>query len=139
MKEICPSKAKTSSKSEPSEPKVQKCASLEKSSRSKDDISKTDEIASPAFAREIPATDGPATPLVRNGSTLLEAKSRKRNRSISKKPAGTESNSTPTDVEKAMSTSSKRRNKSWTSLKKIAESAEHDSRKITNLTIPFCL
>jgi hypothetical protein len=42
MKEICPSNAKTSSKSETSKPKVQKCASLEKSSRSKDDISKTE-------------------------------------------------------------------------------------------------
>ncbi|XP_059460662.1 uncharacterized protein LOC132189863 [Corylus avellana] len=140
MKEICPSKAKTSSKSETAKPMLQKCASLEKSSRSKDDISKTDEIASPTFAGEIPTTDSPATPLVRSGTILLDAKRRKRNRSISKKPAGTESNSTPTDVEKAASTSNKRRKKSWTSLREIADSADHDSSpKITNLTIPFCL
>jgi hypothetical protein len=138
MKEICPSKAKTSSKSETAKPKLQKCASLEKSSNSKDDISKTDEIASPAFTGEISTTDSPATPLV--GTNLLDAKRRKRNRSISKKPAGTESNSAPTDVEKAASTSNKRRKKSWTSLREIADSAEHDSSpKITNLTIPFCL
>jgi hypothetical protein len=62
-----PSKAKTSSKSETAKPKLQKCASLKKSSRSKDDMSKTDEIASPAFAGEIPTTDSPATPLVRSG------------------------------------------------------------------------
>ena len=135
MKDICPSKAKTSSKSETAKPKHQKCASLEKSFRSKDDISKTDEIASPAFAGEIPAT-----PLVRSGTNLLDAKRRKRNRSISKKLVGTESNSTPTDVEKATSTSNKRRKKSWTSLREFSDSAEHDSSpKITNLTIPFCL
>lgn len=140
MKEICPSKAKTSSKSEPAKPRLQKCASLENGSRSKDNTNETNELASPAFAKKIPASDSPVTPLVRTETSLLEGKSGKRNQSTSKRPGGTESNSTPTDVEKAVGTSSKRKRKSWTSLKEIAESSGHDShRTIPNLTIPFCL
>ncbi|GLT54945.1 hypothetical protein SLA2020_281030 [Shorea laevis] len=81
MKEISPSKSKTSSKSETAKVRLQKCG--------------------------------------------------KRNQSISKKPA--ETNSTPTRVEKAVTSSNKRRRKSWTSLKEIAESTEHaSSEKITS-------
>ncbi|KAF5462241.1 hypothetical protein F2P56_018264 [Juglans regia] len=162
MKEICPSKAKASSKSEPAKSRPQKRASLEKGTRSKDGINKTNEVASPAYPREVPTTDSPITPLARTATaspaylrevpttdspitplartatTLLEAKRRKRNLSMSKKLAGPENNFTPTDAEKTVSTSNKRRRKSWTSLKEIAEASEHDSsRKFTNLTIPF--
>jgi hypothetical protein len=64
---------------------------------------------------------------VRSGTILLDAKRRKRNRSlISKKLAGTETNSTPIDVEKAASTSNDGRKGSWSSLRKIAASVEHD-------------
>ena len=137
-KEICPSKAKTSLKSEPAKSRVQKCTSLEKVTRGKDSIIKTDEIASPALAKENPTTDSPVTPLVRTGTTLLEAKMRKRNRSASKKPAGAEHNSTPIDAEKTVNMSNKRRRKSWASLKEIAESTENNSsRNLTNLAIPF--
>ena len=147
-KEICPSKAKASLKSEPAKCRLQKCTSLEKVTRGKDDTYKTDELASPALAREnpttngpvtplVPTADGPMTPLVSSGSTLLEARRRKRNRSALKKPAGPENNSTPIDVEKTVS-SNKRRRKSWTSLKEIAESTEYvSSRNITNLAIPL--
>ena len=148
-KEICPSKAKASLKSEPAKCRLQKCTSLEKVTRGKDDTYKTNEIASPALARENPTTNGPVTPLVpatdspmtplvsSSGSTLLEARRGKRNRSALKKPAGPENNSTPIDVEKTVS-SNKRRRKSWTSLKEIAESTEYvSSRNITNLAIPL--
>ncbi|GMY38292.1 hypothetical protein FCV25MIE_33536 [Fagus crenata] len=144
MKEICPSKAKTSLKSEPAKSRLQKCTSLEVI-RGKDDTYKTNEIASPPLAREIPTTDSHVTPLVPTtdspvtplGITLLEAKRRKRNRSVSKKSAGPENDFTPIDVEKTVN-SNKRRRKSWTGLKEIAESTEYDSsRNITNLKIPF--
>ncbi|KAB1203529.1 hypothetical protein CJ030_MR8G015352 [Morella rubra] len=139
MKEICRQVVQPSSKSQPAN-RLLKCASSEKGTRSKDDISKTDEIASPAFTREIPATDSPATPTAGTGTTLLEANKRKRNRSTSNKPAGPERNSTPTNEEKTISTSNKRRRKSWTSLKEIAESTEQsNTRDITNLRIPFCM
>ncbi|KAF3966831.1 hypothetical protein CMV_009105 [Castanea mollissima] len=146
VKEICPSKAKTSLKSEPAKSRLQKSPSLVVT-RGKDDTYKTNEIASPALAMEnpttngpvtplVPTTDSPVTPLVSSGSTLLEARRRKRNRSALKKPAGPE-NSTPIDVEKTVS-SNKRRRKSWTSLKEIAESTDYvSSRNITNLAIPL--
>ncbi|KAF3971437.1 hypothetical protein CMV_004964 [Castanea mollissima] len=138
MKEICPSKAKTSLKSEPAKSRLGKCTNLEKVTGDKDGSYKTDEIASPALAKEIPTTDSPVTPLVKTGTTLLESKRRKRNRSVSKKPPGAENNSTPMDAEKTVSMSNKRRKKSWTGLKEIAESTKYDSsRNITNLAIPF--
>ncbi|KAK7277562.1 hypothetical protein RJT34_22577 [Clitoria ternatea] len=42
-------------------------------------------------------------------------------------------------VEKIESTRSKRRRKSWTSLKAIAQSNDHENNQIANLTIPFFL
>ncbi|KAL0012892.1 hypothetical protein SO802_008000 [Lithocarpus litseifolius] len=144
MKDICPSKAKTYLKSEPAKSRLQKCTSLEKVTRGKDDTYKTNEIASPVLKKSagpatplVPTTESPVNPLVSRGSTLLEARRRKRNRSALKKPAGPENNSTPIDVEKCVS-SSKRRRKSWTSLKEIAESTEYvSSRNIANLAIPL--
>ncbi|KAM7491374.1 hypothetical protein LguiA_034295 [Lonicera macranthoides] len=85
-------------------------------------------------------TKSPATPLVKPGSTLLEAKKRKRNRSGSKKASDSEGGSARVDEEKGVNISSKRKRKSWTSLKEIVESSEqNNTRNLKNLTVPFLL
>ncbi|KAJ9173607.1 hypothetical protein P3X46_016724 [Hevea brasiliensis] len=134
MKEICPPKPKPkpSAKSEPFKSMAQKSASLEKVTKSKD------EIALPSPSGDPSVLNSPATPLVRSGATLLDAKRRKRTRSGSKSSEQSESNNAAEAGERTFGASSKRKRKSWTSLKEIAESNEHDStRNITNLTVPF--
>ncbi|VVA40679.1 PREDICTED: RNase P [Prunus dulcis] len=104
-----------------------------------DEVTIVNEMASSAMAGEIPMVDSPETPKVRTGPTLLlGGKRRKRNKSVSKKPAEPENSPTPTDAENTGSMSNKRRRKKWTSLKEIAESSEHKNiRNISDLTIPF--
>ncbi|KAK4748650.1 hypothetical protein SAY87_015236 [Trapa incisa] len=75
--------------------------------------------------------ESPTTPLIK----LLDAKRRKRNRPGSKKPAEPQSADVPASTG---AVSSKRRRKSWSSLKEIAESNECN-RNITHLKIPFVL
>ncbi|CAI9291179.1 unnamed protein product [Lactuca saligna] len=67
--------------------------------------------------------------------TLLESK-KKRNRSGDKKKVAYDSNE-----EKSVNASTNRkRRKSWTSLKEIAESNDNDNRlKLMNITIPFSM
>ncbi|XP_021818977.1 uncharacterized protein LOC110760930 isoform X2 [Prunus avium] len=104
-----------------------------------DEVTIVNEMASSAIAGEIPTVDSPETPKVRTGPTLLlGGKRRKRNKSVSKKPAEPENSPNPTDAENTGSMSNKRRRKKWTSLKEIAESSEHKNiRNISALTIPF--
>ncbi|KNA21902.1 hypothetical protein SOVF_038900 isoform A [Spinacia oleracea] len=85
-------------------------------------------------------TDNPTSSLAESGVKLLDSKRRKR-----KKPglkASTEENqvsSAPAVIEKD-SGASKRRKKSWTTLKDIAESEKHDrNQRFTNFSIPFNL
>ncbi|TMX03709.1 hypothetical protein EJD97_014757 [Solanum chilense] len=83
---------------------------------------------------------GPATPLSTVSVTsLLDSKKRKRNRTGSKKKGETQDGSSMTDAEKTVSTSSKRKKKSWTSLKEIAESQSNNSKKFSNISVPFIL
>ncbi|XP_008238833.1 PREDICTED: uncharacterized protein LOC103337456 [Prunus mume] len=104
-----------------------------------DEVTIVNEMASSAIGGEIPTVDSPETPKVRTGPTLLlGGKRRKRNKSVSKKPAEPENSPNPTDAENTGSMSNKRRRKKWTSLKEIAESSEHKNiRNISDLTIPF--
>ncbi|CAL5430103.1 unnamed protein product [Camellia sinensis] len=127
MREICPPKAKPSFKLEPSCSTVIKSVKLEEGATGNKEVKRVDEIASPAITTDDPVIDSPApaTPSVRTGPTLLEAKRRKRNRSGAKKAAESESNSTTTVAENSVSAANKRKRKSWTSLKEIAESSEH--------------
>ncbi|KAL7178373.1 hypothetical protein ACSBR2_031512 [Camellia fascicularis] len=127
MKEICPPKAKPSFKLEPSRSTVIKSVKLDEGATGNKEVKKVDEIASPAITTDDPVIDSPApaTPSVRTGPTLLEAKRRKRNRSGAKKAAESESNSATTVAENSVSMANKRKRKSWTSLKEIAESSEH--------------
>lgn len=143
MKEICPSKIKTTAKSKLAKPNSQKPISSENVSRENVEVNKTDESALPpilATSGTIPNTDAPATPIARTGLTLLEGKKRKRNKSTAKKLPEPEKSSVPTDAENTIGMSRKRRRKSWTSLKELAESSEKGkTRNLTDLPIPFFL
>lgn len=117
----------------------QQPVSSERSIIDKDEVIKMDEISLPAISEETPTIDCPTTPaVVKTGTTLLDSKRRKRNRSAAKKPAEPENISTSIDKEKTSCNSRKRRKKSWTGLKEIAESSENKTN-ITNLRIPFLM
>ncbi|KAH0694930.1 hypothetical protein KY285_022027 [Solanum tuberosum] len=101
--------------------------------------STTDVIVASELVGDDPMA-GPATPLSTVMVTsLLDSRKRKRNRTGSKKKAEPQDGSSMTDAEKTVSTSSKRKKKSWTSLKEIAESQSSNSRKFSNISVPFIL
>lgn len=80
--------------------------------------------------------NNPVTPPARTGMTLLEARSKKRNRSKPKK--ATESQISSTEAGETVTASNKRKRKTWTSLKEIAESGDNSNRRnLTKLPIPF--
>ncbi|CAL5356136.1 hypothetical protein CsSME_00044988 [Camellia sinensis var. sinensis] len=140
MKEIHPPKAKPSFKFEPSRSTVIKSVKLKEGATGNKEVKKVDKIAFPAVTTDDLVIDSPAraSPSVRTGLTLLEVRRRKRNRLGAKKAAEFESNSATTVAENSISMTNKRKRKSWTSLKEIAESSEHgNSQNVTNLTIPF--
>lgn len=140
MKEICPPKAKAPPKRGPIKATVQKSESSVRRHMDKVEVIKMDEVASSEILKEDSISKSPATPSVTPTLTLLEAKMKKRNRSSAKKAGESESSSANVDAEKGVGTSNKRRRKSWTSLKEIAEGSGNDgSRKFTDLTIPFSL
>ncbi|CAK9142228.1 unnamed protein product [Ilex paraguariensis] len=142
MKEIYPGKAKPPSKSEPANCTVHKPTSTETTTTGNVEVNKMDEVTLPELEVAIDgsASKTPATPSVRTGLSLLDAKMRKRNRSGSKKAAESESSPVTRDVEKASSASNKRKRKPWTSLKEIAESSDQsNNRDFTNLTVTFLI
>ncbi|XP_049348833.1 uncharacterized protein LOC125813375 isoform X4 [Solanum verrucosum] len=101
--------------------------------------STTDVIVASELVGDDPMA-GPATPLSTvTVTSLLDLRKRKRNRTGSKKKAEPQDGSSTTDAEKTVSTSSKRKKKSWTSLKEIAESQSSNSRKFSNISVPFIL
>ncbi|CAI9109794.1 OLC1v1009696C1 [Oldenlandia corymbosa var. corymbosa] len=106
----------------------------------KDEMSKKDEHYSPAMtSNDQAAVSCPATPTTKI-TTLLDSAKKKRNRSKSKKAAEPESSSVAIDAGKSGTTSRKRRRKTWTSLKEIAERNEQNySLNLANLSIPFHL
>lgn len=123
LKDVYPPKSKACPKVKPQKSAAQIPCSSESKIQAVNEIS---EVGSPVVKGE---EESPTTPL----TNLLDAKRRKRNRSGSKKLAEARG----ADVQASPSaTSSKRRRKSWTSLKEIAESHELD-RNITNLKIPL--
>ncbi|XP_009799486.1 uncharacterized protein [Nicotiana sylvestris] len=85
-------------------------------------------------------TASPATPLSTvTVTSLLDSKRKKRNRTGFKKKVEPQVGSSATDAEKTVSISSKRKRKSWTSLKEISESEGSSSRKFSNISVPFVL
>ncbi|XP_047338825.1 uncharacterized protein LOC124942379 [Impatiens glandulifera] len=126
MKKICPAKPKLVKKQEPLLPVVEL-------------------VTNPDSFSEVNNKDngeivvGPSTPLVGTKTmTLLESKQRKRNRSGKKKATESDDNSNVVDLG-----TSRKKKKTWTSLKEIAERSEHDNdinnHKFANLKIPFLL
>lgn len=140
MKEICPTKIRKTTKTKPEKSISHPAVSSEKGISVKDEVNKNDETALPAISRDTPIAESPTIPDgVRTGTSLLDSKRRKRNRSAAKKPAEPENSSTPLDAEKTASKSNKRRRKTWTSLKELASGNEHCNKNITNLKIPFLI
>ncbi|KAI3934178.1 hypothetical protein MKW92_043170 [Papaver armeniacum] len=87
--------------------------------------------------KDVASENSSTTPLNRVPMLLLDAKQRKRNKSNNKQVA-TVSDSKTMDVEKVSGSSNKRRRKSWSSLKELAE-ANMWKNDIANLIIPFHL
>ncbi|KAI3920147.1 hypothetical protein MKX01_017804 [Papaver californicum] len=134
---------------------AQICSSSEKAIESNDERCKTAEELVPSeyipieiteakvpemnsvIGKDVASEKSPATPLNKVPMLLLDSKRRKRTRSHNKQVA-TESNSTNTDAEKVSRSSNRRRRKSWSSLKELAEANERKN-DITNLAIPFRL
>ncbi|KAL2533372.1 RNAse P [Abeliophyllum distichum] len=140
MKEICTRKAKPPSKPDPTKFDVQKCPILPKVASTNIEANEVNTVGLPiAAAVEGPSTSSPATPLPRTGISILESKRRKRSRSSIKKVSQTESSPADVNAENTVSASNKRKKKSWTSLKDIAESSKNNDnyQKLTNLTIPI--
>ncbi|XP_026453289.1 uncharacterized protein LOC113354058 [Papaver somniferum] len=91
--------------------------------------------------KDVPSEKSPATPLNRVPMLLLDAKRRNRNRSNNRSynnQAANESNPTTTDAKIVSGSSTKRRRKSWSSLKELAE-ANEQKNDVVNLIIPFRL
>ncbi|KAK9943608.1 hypothetical protein M0R45_009211 [Rubus argutus] len=136
MKGICPPKTKTSSNLKAAKSISQKFVTPKKSTAGEDKVSKSNEITSSAIAEEIPSGDSPATPMVQPIITLLDSKRKMRNKSASKKRSEPENSPAPVDAENSVSTTNKRRPKSWTSLKELAGKSEQ-KKYISDLSIPF--
>ncbi|KAL6556393.1 hypothetical protein OROGR_005681 [Orobanche gracilis] len=139
LREICPAKAKPPLKLETFESAVEGHPSSGKATISVGgEATNINTIPLPTLHGQNIETSSPATPLPTSGLSLLDSKKRKRNRSNAKKVAETETSSTAGDAEKSKHGSGKRRKKSWTSLKEIAESgANENSKKLTSFTVPF--
>ena len=130
MKGICPPKTKTSLNLKAAKSISQKFVTPKKSTAGEDKVSKSNEITSSAIAEEI------ATPMVKPIITLLDSKRKMRNKSASKKRSEPENSPAPVDAENCASTTNKRRRKSWTSLKELAEKSEQ-KEYISDPSIPF--
>lgn len=139
LKKICPAKDKSSLESTPAtKPFRHESPKLEKHVVNKDETGEKDVSASKAVVKEVASLNGSETPPNKSTPPLLEGKKRRRNSSTSKNAIETPSMSARVEVAKT-STSSKRRKKSWTSLKEIAQSKERDNSRIASLAIPFFL
>ncbi|KAL6174702.1 hypothetical protein ACLB2K_051348 [Fragaria x ananassa] len=94
-------------------------------------------ITSSTTDEEIPTVDSPIThPMVKPVITLLDSKRKKRNNSASKKRHEPEDSPAPADAKNSASTTNKRRRKSWTSLKELAD-RNQQKKNISDLPIPF--
>ncbi|KAH9686385.1 Bromo-adjacent (BAH) domain-containing protein [Citrus sinensis] len=113
MKEICPMKAKPSSRPQcGSKSPLKRSANTTKDTRSKDEVSKVDDEVLPSISKNCVET-----PPLKSRITL---EGKKRRKSGNNNSAESESNSAVTD-DKTVGVSSRRRRTSWISLKEIAE------------------
>ncbi|XP_020231999.1 uncharacterized protein LOC109812445 [Cajanus cajan] len=124
VKGICPSKDKSLLESTPSSKYStnESCKiKLEKGTVSKDEVNEINVFPSQVVAKDLTLVDCLATPSSTNTTTLLEGKKRRRDSSLSKNAIKT-TNMSAKEVANSANASSKRRRKSWTSLKEIAQS-----------------
>jgi hypothetical protein len=141
VKKICSTKVKSSLESTPAtKPIVDESSKSEKKIVIKDEAGKINAFGSEVVAEDSTLMDGLHTPQRQSTSTptMLEGKKRSRNSSAFKNTFQTPSMSARVEGAKTQSTSSKRRKRSWTSLKEIAQS-KHDNSQVASLTIPFFL
>ncbi|XP_058773264.1 uncharacterized protein LOC131647385 [Vicia villosa] len=132
LKKICPAKDKPSLESTPAtKPILHKPFKLEEYMVRKDEGCEILAVGSKVVVKDVAPMKGLETPRSTSTPTLLEAKKRSRKNSASKNTLETPSMSVRVETH---STASRRRKRSWTSLKEIAQSKEPD-----NLTIPFFL
>lgn len=131
MKEICPLKAKPSSRPQCGS-KSPLSANATKDTRSKDEVSVGDDVALPSISK-----NSVETPSLKSRITL-EGKKRRR-KSGNKNSVESESNSAVTDDKTVGVSSRRRRRTSWISLKEFVERSEDDNGRMANLTIPFSL
>ncbi|KAJ8765891.1 hypothetical protein K2173_020407 [Erythroxylum novogranatense] len=133
MKDVCPSKTK----GKPTKPILQKCT---EDTGVQDKIAMKEDTPLPAIPGDCSITNSLVTPLIKSGTTLLDAKKRNRKRSVSKKLDESDINFVMTASEGAASGSRKRKQKLGMSLKKMAVSNEcKRKQKLVDLTIPFIL
>lgn len=138
MKELCPPKIKLIDRSDPMKLTIEMDSKPAIITESRDANVKMDAIT-PEIEEDAPSIHAPTTPTT-SGITLLDSKRRKRNRPGAKKAAESGSSSVVVDAENSTSASNKRKRKSWTSLKEIAERNEQGHRHgISKLAIPFVL
>ena len=138
IKGICPSKVKPSLElTPPSKSITSESRKIQKGIASKDEVSEIKVFPSQVVAKDVTLMDTQSTSSSTNTRTLLEGKRRRQDSPLSNDIIKTTNMSGK--GANSVSTSSKRRRKSWTSLKEIAQSKEDKNSQIGNLTIPFIL
>ncbi|XP_010666853.2 uncharacterized protein LOC104883970 [Beta vulgaris subsp. vulgaris] len=140
MKDLFPSRA-SSSKSKLVTSAAKKCPTTAKTNISDVKSDVANEASSPAISNVCSTlTDSPNSSLANSGAKLLDGKRRKRKKTGLKGSADeTVASSAPAEMEKASGTG-KRRRKSWTTLKDIADNEEHNrNQRFANFSIPFVL
>ncbi|XP_074279711.1 uncharacterized protein LOC141604994 isoform X1 [Silene latifolia] len=139
VKEIAPSKAISSINGSVSSA-IQRGIIMEKNSTSNATMDKADVTPLPAASNAIDFPVGSSASLTATtGVKLLDSK-RKRKKPGPKKSGDEALVSSASDKLEKASGTSKRRKKSWTTLKEIAENEENErNKRFTNFSIPFVL
>ncbi|QHO11635.1 uncharacterized protein DS421_15g499820 [Arachis hypogaea] len=131
MKGLCPSKTKTSLVSTPATKTItNKSSKLEKGIICEDNAKEANASALRVADIDIHFVDGPATP----SSVMPQPQRRENLRRRLKLQAYLLK-----QKHRKLSTTSKKRKRSWTSLKELAQSNYHDNSGVANLEIPFVL
>lgn len=117
-------------------PLAQKVSVMEQTTVSETQVKEKGDEASPVMTKSV-EVDCPVTPSVKPHASLLLDSKRKRKALGFKKTADPEISLPMADTEKTSETSRKRKRKSWTTLKEIAKSSEHERvQKISSVVVP---
>ena len=138
IKGICPSKVKPLLESTPPSKSItSESCKIQKGIASKDEVNEINVFPSRVVAKDVTLMDSQSTSSSTITRSLLEGKRRRQDSPLSNNIIKTTNMSGK--GANSVSTSSKRRRKSWTSLKEIAQSKEDKNSQIGNFTIPFFL